>query len=78
MSDSGIAARGSIADGPIPLNRLLIFKRDSDQLQMIDGLSEDGRLAAIEWKGIFQIESNRKLILFQSDLAPRKRAICGD
>ncbi|MFH0957549.1 MAG: hypothetical protein V1897_02495 [Pseudomonadota bacterium] len=76
-SKSGVVARGSIANGLIPLDSLLLFKRESDQLRLINELSQDGNLAAIEWHGISKIASNKELILLRSESAPPKRSLCG-
>ncbi len=78
VSDSGVIARGSLADAPIPLNHLLIFKRDSDQLQLLEGLSREDGIAAIEWRGISRIESNVKLILNNTGSVRHKGQICGE
>lgn len=78
VSDSGVIARGSLAAAPIPLNHLLIFKRDSDQLQLLEGLSREDGIAAIEWTGISRIDSNVKLILNNTGPVRHKGQICGE
>ncbi|MFA6222760.1 MAG: hypothetical protein WC647_10660 [Desulfomonilaceae bacterium] len=63
VSPQGVIARGSVTRGLIPLDSLIIVKRDVNRLRILDSLSEQDHAAAINWKGISQITTNRNLII---------------
>jgi hypothetical protein len=75
-SPAGLVARGSAIRPPIPLDSLLIFRREGSKLVLLDTISASGSLAAINWDGVNAIHSNRKLIMpaVKPNLAPQ--AIC--
>ena len=52
---------------PIPLDSLLILKRDGTNLVLLDRLSAEDESAAIKWNGAQSIHSNPELILKTSD-----------
>jgi len=62
VSKEGLRARGSALRPPIPLDSLLIFKREGDKLVLLDQISADEQAAAILWNGVRSIHSNRTLI----------------
>lgn len=59
----GVIARGSAVRPPIPLDSLLIFKRKDNRMVLLDKLSSEEGIAAIDWKGLSEIRSNPELIL---------------
>ncbi|MBI5571239.1 MAG: hypothetical protein HY914_14950 [Desulfomonile tiedjei] len=63
VSSRGMVARGSLVRPPIPLDTLLILKRDHDRLVLLDGLAARDGVAAIQWDAVPSIQSNRQLIL---------------
>jgi hypothetical protein len=63
VSPKGVIARGSVTRGLIPLDSLIIVKRDGNRLRILDSLSEKDHQAAINWKGISKITTNRNLIV---------------
>ncbi len=64
---AGLTARGSAVRPPIPLDSLLILKRDGTNLVLLDRLSAEDGSAAIKWNGAQSIRSNPDLILKSSD-----------
>jgi hypothetical protein len=67
VSPEGVTARGSAVRPPIPLDSLLILKRDGTNLKLLDKLSAKDRTAAIKWNSAQSIHSNPNLILKTSD-----------
>ena len=67
VSPAGLAARGSAVRPPIPLDSLLILKREGTNLALLDRLSAEDGSAAIKWNGAQSIRSNPDLILKSSD-----------
>jgi len=67
VSPAGLTARGSAVRPPIPLNSLLILKRDGINLVLLDRLSTEDGSAAIKWNGAQSIHSSPDLILKTSD-----------
>ena len=67
VSPAGLAARGSAVRPPIPLDSLLILKRDGTNLVLLDRLSAEDGTAAIKWNGAQSIRSNPDLILKTSE-----------
>ena len=63
VSPAGLVARGSAVRPPIPLDSLLIFKREGINLVLLDKISAEDGTAAIKWNGIQSIHSNPELIL---------------
>jgi hypothetical protein len=66
VSQKGLVTRGSGDRPPIPLNTLLILKREGNNMVLVDKLSSDEKDAAIQWNGLTEIHSNRDLILQSS------------
>jgi hypothetical protein len=58
---------------PIPLDSLLILKREGSNLVLLDKLSADDGTAAIKWNGAQSIRSNPDLILKTSDSKGRAK-----
>jgi hypothetical protein len=58
-----MVARGSVVRGLIPLDTILIVKRDHDGIRFLDGIFEMEGTVAINWEGISEIKSNKDLIL---------------
>ena len=71
VSPEGLTARGSAVRPPIPLDSLLILKREGTNLALLDGLSAEDGTAAIKWNGASSIRSNPSLILKSSDSKER-------
>ncbi len=63
VSREGVTARGSAVRPPIPLDSLLILKREGTNMVLLDKLTSEERTAAIDWKGVSEIRSNKELIL---------------
>lgn len=63
VSPQGMAARGSVVRGLIPLNTILIMKREPNEMRLLDSLSEMEGTTAINWQGISEIKSNKNLIM---------------
>ncbi len=63
VSSAGLTARGSAVRPPIPLDSLLILKREGTNLVMVDRLSAEDGSAAIKWNGTRSIHSSLELIL---------------
>jgi hypothetical protein len=63
VSPKGLTARGSAVRPPIPLDSLLILKRDGNRMILLDKLSPEDKDVAIEWNGVSEIKSNSELIL---------------
>ncbi|MBI5251038.1 MAG: hypothetical protein HY912_16230 [Desulfomonile tiedjei] len=62
VSPKGLVVRGSAVRPPIPLDSLLILKREGDRIVLLDKLSSEEGNAAIEWNGVSEIRSNPELI----------------
>lgn len=62
VSPAGIVPRGRPAAEPIPLDRLLIFKKDGSRLVLEDALDSTDRSLLIRWDKVTAIHSNRGLI----------------
>lgn len=75
-SPNGIVARNSPPDRPIPLENLLIFRRVGDQLVLLEKISSEEDLAAIQWDDISIIMSNRKRVLPSEDIYLQLQEIC--
>jgi hypothetical protein len=73
VGPEGIWARGRF-DRPIPLDRILILKRDQSKMALVDRLTPGDNQAAIEWDGVREIKSNKDLII-QGFKDP---AVCAD
>jgi hypothetical protein len=67
VSPAGLTARGSAVRPPIPLDSLLILKRDGTSLVLLDKLPAEDGTAAIKWNGTQSIHSTPELILKTSD-----------
>ena len=67
VSPAGLTARGSAMRPPIPLDSLLILKREGTNLVLLDKLSAEDGTAAIKWNGTQSIRSNPGLILKTSE-----------
>jgi hypothetical protein len=67
VSPAGLIARGSAVRPPIPLDSLLIFKRDGTNLVLLDKLSPEDGTTAIKWNGARSIRSNPGLIWKPAD-----------
>ena len=82
VSPAGLTARGSAVRPPIPLDSLLILKRDGTNLVLLDRLSAEDGTAAIKWNGAQSIRSNPDLILedlgFQGDSRTDVDPVTGD
>ncbi len=67
---------------PIPLDSLLILKREGTNLVLLDKLSAEDGTAAIKWNGAQSIHSNPDLILedlgFQGDSRTDVDPVTGD
>ncbi len=63
VSPAGLLARGSAVRPPIPLDSLLILKREGTNLVLLDRLSAEDATAAIKWNGAQSIHSNPDLVL---------------
>ena len=63
VSPEGVIARGSRVRPPIPLDTLLILKRNGDKLVLLEGLTAEDKLAAIQWNRVPAIHSNPRLIV---------------
>jgi hypothetical protein len=61
-SSNGLTVRGSAVRPPIPLDSLLIYRRESTQLLPVSKISADSHSALIKWDGISSIESNPSLV----------------
>lgn len=61
-SVNGVVARGSALRPPIPLDSLLILKRDNDKMVLLDSV-DSTQDVAIVWDGISEIRSNKDRIL---------------
>lgn len=72
----GVVARGVLPSEPIGLNKLLIAAREGKRLVLLDKIRAADRLAAINWKGLTEIRSNRRLILRAGRLKLPFRGIC--
>jgi hypothetical protein len=75
VSPAGLTARGSAVRPPIPLDSLLILKRDGENLVLLDKLSAEDGTAAIKWNGTRSIRSNPGLILEYPDSKSRGKQI---
>lgn len=73
VSPEGLVARGSAVRPPIPLNSLLILKREGTNLVLLDKVSAEEGIAAIRWNGASSIRSNPDLILKSSDSKGKPR-----
>ena len=67
VSPAGLTARGSAVRPPIPLDSLLILKREGTNLVLLEKLSAEDGTAAIKWNGAQSIHSSPDLILKTSD-----------
>lgn len=76
VSPEGLVARGSAIRPPIPLDTLLILKRQGPKLVLLDSICAADARAAINWKGVNVISSNRKLILPTRGKNQPARLIC--
>ncbi|AFM23881.1 hypothetical protein [Desulfomonile tiedjei] len=61
-SADGVVARGSALRPPIPLDSLLILKRDNGKMILLDSV-DSTQDVAIVWQGISEIRSNKDRIL---------------
>lgn len=62
VSPAGIVPRGRPAGEPIPLDRVLIFKKDGSRLKLLDSLDSTDKSLLIQWDKIDAIRSNHSLI----------------
>jgi hypothetical protein len=70
VSPKGVVARGTLPSEPTPLDTLLIVARVGERLVLLDGISAKGNLAAVCWRGVSSIRTNRDRIRHGS--RPRK------
>jgi hypothetical protein len=75
VTPEGLIARGSAVRPPIPLDSLLILKREGTNLVLLDKLSAEEGTAAIKWNGPRSIWSNRDLILKRPESNPEAKRI---
>jgi hypothetical protein len=61
-SRDGVIPRGCV-EGPIPSDKMLIFAKKGDKVELLDSIKADQELAAIHWGDLKEIKSNRDLIL---------------
>jgi hypothetical protein len=58
----GLVARGSAIRPPIPLDSLLMFKREGTKLVYLDRISAKDGQAAVNWNDVSSLNSNKDLI----------------
>jgi hypothetical protein len=75
VTPQGLTARGSAVHPPIPLDSLLILKREGNHVVLVDRLSAEDGTAAIKWNGARSIRSNPGLILKYPDSKSRGKQI---
>jgi hypothetical protein len=75
VTPEGLIARGSAVRPPIPLDSLLILKREGTNLVLLDRVSAEDGTAAIKWNGVQSIRSNRDLILMRPQPNPEIKRI---
>ena len=63
VSPEGVLARGSVEKLPAPLDKLLILRRQGNRLHLVDRISLDDHLVAMDWREISVIYSNYSLIV---------------
>jgi hypothetical protein len=63
VTPKGVLARGSVENLPAPLGKLLILRREGNRLHMVDKISADDHLVAMDWREVFTIYSNVSLII---------------
>jgi hypothetical protein len=66
-SSNGLTVRGSAVRPPIPLDSLLIYKREGTKLLPVDKITADSHRALIKWDGVSSIASNPSLVRPRSD-----------
>ncbi|HMK36120.1 MAG TPA: hypothetical protein VK463_13690 [Desulfomonilaceae bacterium] len=57
-SAQGIVPRGRLMTEPIPLDSIVMFRKQGTKLAIVDVISEKEHLCAIDWQGISSIQSN--------------------
>lgn len=85
ISAKGFVSRGLKMDEPVPLDTLIVLKRESERMVLVETLrSNDGTApTGINWYGIASINSNRDRIVPEAAagsrlLRPRARALTRD
>ncbi len=69
VDETGITPRGAL--DPVPLDRLIIFRKSGNRLILLDRISKTADTSAIDWNGTQAIETNTNLVLREgSALAP--------
>jgi hypothetical protein len=66
VSPQGVVPRGRLSSDPVPLDNLLILRKTGSRLALVDSISRDEDLAAINWQGVSSIHSNLGRILRNS------------
>ncbi len=63
VSPEGLLARGSVGKLPAPLDKILILRRKGNRLHLVDRISMDDHLVAMDWRETSAIYSNNSLII---------------
>ncbi len=63
VTPKGVLARGSVENLPAPLDKLMILRREGNRLHMVDRISADDHLVAMDWREVSTIYSNVSLII---------------
>ncbi len=85
ISAKGFVSRGLKMDGPVPLDSLIVLKREDERMVLVETLRSDDGTAptGINWYDIASVDSNRERIVPEtaSDsrlMRPRARALTRD
>ena len=63
VTPKGVLARGSVGKLPAPLDKILIVRREGNRLHLVDRISVDDHLVAMDWRETSTIYSNNSLIM---------------
>ncbi len=78
VSPAGVLARGNEARLPAPLDKLLIVRRVGNRLHLVNSISSDDHLVAIDWRQISAIHSNYSLIVPAPINSKVRERICSE
>jgi len=76
VSPEGVLARGSVGKLPAPLDKLLILRRQGNRLHLVDRISADDHLVAMDWCEVSAIYSNNSLIIPASINSKIREHVC--
>ncbi len=63
ITRDGISARGSVMQGMLPLDRLILLERKADSLNTLRQISREEQKISAQWDGVEKIETNQDLII---------------